>query len=112
MQPPNQSPATVLQAIDDINFPQRLAAIEQSAENAPGQGLQFRLSTGRVDGHSENVAADVKVGIVLPSGQADVQRRHHHHLLIARNPMQLGGDARDELVERYGAVKNDNARNS
>jgi len=63
-------------------------------------------------GRAENVAANVKVGIVLPSRQTNVQRRQHHHLLIARNPMQLGDDARNEFVEWDGAVKNHNASNS
>src|SRR5271167_247270 len=63
MQPPNQSSATAFQTIDHVNIPQRLAAVEQLAENAPGQGFQFGLSARTVEAHPEDVATDVEVRI-------------------------------------------------
>ncbi len=69
----DQGAAPVLQAFYDVNLPERFAAIQHLAEQAPGQRLELGLPAGCVQSHVEDVALDVEVRVVLPGGIAEVE---------------------------------------
>src|SRR5665647_639328 len=101
----DQGAAPVLQAFHDVDFPERFAAVQHLAEQAPGQRLKLGFPAGRVQAHPEDVALDVEAGSVLPGGITEVERGWHGDLPVARNEVQFGIDIGNEFAERYGAIE-------
>ena len=101
----DQGAAPVLQAVHDVDFPKRLAAVQHLAEQTRGQRLQFGFPAGRFQTYAEDVALDVEVRVVLPGGVTEVERRRHRNLPVAGNQVQLGIDVGHEFAERDGAIE-------
>src|ERR1019366_8184116 len=101
--------APILQALHEVDFPERFAAVQDLAEQAAGERLQLRLPAGRVKAYAEDVVLDLEIGSGLPGGITEVERRRHGHLPVARNEIQFGLDVGDEFAEGDGAIEHGDA---
>ena len=103
--------ASVFQTVNNMHVPQRSAAVEQPTENASGQRLQLSFSARRGEPYMEYVPPDVELRIIFPRGKTKAQRGNYGDLPVARNQMQLGVYACDELLKWYWAIENAHACN-
>src|SRR6266540_2864247 len=97
----HQRGALAFQALDEVQLPKRLAAVELSADEPSRELPQLLIGTGRRQGDPDDVAPDIELGIELPRGAPDVERRLHHSLAVARDQVHPRLDALEEAPVRY-----------
>jgi hypothetical protein len=95
-----QRPASVAQALDGPQLPQRLVAVEALREDATGHLAQLLLGPGLRDGGVAEVVVEAEVGIVDPRGRADPERNVADLLPVARHQLELARDHRAQILKR------------
>ena len=109
MDPRDHRAALALEAVDEKDVPQRLAAIHHRRKDAARELDQLGVRAGRVDLNAPDVIGYVEIRIEFPGRMADIERVRHHLLLVAREQVQLRSYVLHELVERYFAFKDAHA---
>ena len=87
-----------LQAVDEPELPERLAAIELLREDAARERPELVLATWRRQRREANVVVKVEMRVVDPLRPPLAERHERELLPVARDEMQPPPDALDELV--------------
>ena len=80
-----------IQALDNVELPQRLGAVELLRHDDADQGAQLVEGTGLWQAVVADVVIDVEVLVIDPSWMA-LQRNPRQTLPVSRNQVQLGFD--------------------
>jgi hypothetical protein len=88
----------LLQALDQVDLPQRAGVVERARHQARDQVVQLRLVARFGQGAPANVVGDVEVGVVDPHGACDASGDVHDLLPVARHEAEALLDEVDELV--------------
>ena len=92
---------TSLEALDDVDFPQRPGAVEGLAEHVGGVARQLGRVAGRWQGTPVQVMVDVEVGILDPPGVVEAPRYRYEPPAKRRQEVQaLQDDPAQSLVGR------------
>ena len=90
--------AVVVQALDQPQLPERLAAIELLGEDPRGEVAQLLLGAGRRQRGLPHVVVEVEVRVVDPDRPALVEGDEAQLLAEARHQVQSRGDVVAELA--------------
>ena len=90
--------APALDAVDEPDLPQRLAAVQPLGEHAPGQVAQLLEAGGLGQRGVAHVVAGVEVRVVDPHRPRLGERRERELLPVARHEVHARVELLDELV--------------
>ena len=104
----------VVEALDDVRLPQRLAAVERTARDVGRERGELTRAARRGKRGAAQVVVEVEVGVVDPRGhveaerhldEAAAQRRHEMEAILEERPhplVELGGAARNRRRVDHG----------
>jgi hypothetical protein len=103
-------PASVRQAIDDPEFPERPVTLEPFAHEQGDQFAECGLVVWLGERHPAEVRGGVERRVVHPGRWTEVERHGADLLVVAGNPGQPGSHGGDELVLARGRSLGDRDR--
>jgi hypothetical protein len=96
-------------APDDVQLPERLAAIEPAREQTRREGPELRVVAGRLEDMLGHVARDVEGRVGFPGRVTEGERRRTDSLQVSRRLVQAGLEAGNERLGRHLAVEDADA---
>ncbi len=96
------------QTVDESQVPQGMLAVHYRAKKFSSQRLQFGVGA-MFERDVTDVIANIKVGVVFPCRQTNIQRRWHHPLEITGKQRQFRFDELGESFERDLALQDADA---
>ncbi len=103
-------PASVLEALDHPDLPQRLRAVELLRHDASHQLAQLALAAGGGQRRVAQVVLDVEMRVVHPDRASQLEGNGADLLAVARDEVELGIHHGDDVAERRRGALEDGDR--
>jgi hypothetical protein len=97
--------ADVLQPLDDIDFPQRLGAVQWTRMDAGDLDHQLSPVAGGGQGNMADVVLDIDFAIFQPVGTVDAERRHDQTPTENLDRIGAATEKVENLLEAHGSAR-------
>jgi len=94
----DERPASVVEALDHPELPERAGAVEVGGEHPAGQVAQLLRASRLGDRGVADVVEDLEVGVVDPHRPPELERYEADPLPVARHQREVGGDGADQVT--------------